>query len=136
MTIPLSLSCRDNIVSKDNSNKNNNNNNNTRLFYTLTLDIMFQILGYLSSRELLRCAILCKDWCELLLDWPQFWITLDTELKLKPMQHRYIKSIVRHQETVHLIETPAVPLFAREYWRLLVEMRQRDTTILGKYTRF
>ena len=130
MTIPSS----DNIISKDNSNENKNNN--TRLFDTLTLDIMFQIFGYLPSRELLRCAILCKDWCELLLGWPPFWITLDAELKLKPMHHQYSKRIVRHQETVHLIETPAVPLFAQEYWRLLVEMRQRDTTILGIYSTF
>ncbi|KAI9263276.1 hypothetical protein BDA99DRAFT_63441 [Phascolomyces articulosus] len=105
---------------------------NMQMVNTLTTDLVYQIFGYLSSRDLLRLGITCKDWCELVLDWPPFWKILDKELKLNPALHEYVINILRHQETVHLIETPAVPQFAKEYWLLLVEMLQRDTTILGK----
>ncbi|KAI9490957.1 hypothetical protein BDB00DRAFT_835281 [Zychaea mexicana] len=40
---------------------------NIRLINILSSDIWLLILHYLSSRELLRCAITCTTWCELLL---------------------------------------------------------------------
>ncbi|KAI8147999.1 hypothetical protein BJV82DRAFT_594195 [Fennellomyces sp. T-0311] len=103
---------------------------NARLIKLLSVDIMYMILKKLSSRSLLRCAITCKEWCEMLLSWPHFWETLHNELEVTPSQHQTISNILRHQEEVHCITMASSSLFAEQHWLLLVEMRQADITVL------
>ncbi|KAI8138666.1 hypothetical protein BJV82DRAFT_673431 [Fennellomyces sp. T-0311] len=80
-------------------------------YQRLPYDIICRIFGFLDYKTLLQCVNVCQEWCDFLLNWPDFWRILSKEAP-QVSRSTWI-SLMRHQAQELDLRGPmsAVPMY-------------------------
>ncbi|KAI9244354.1 hypothetical protein BDA99DRAFT_610159 [Phascolomyces articulosus] len=70
----------------------------------LPYDILATIFGKLDFRDLLRCTGVCTQWCDFMMDWPEFWQKLSREMP--QMNRSTLDPLLRRQAQEFRLEGP------------------------------
>ncbi|KAI7849159.1 hypothetical protein BDC45DRAFT_290125 [Circinella umbellata] len=70
----------------------------------LPYDVLIQIFNKLDFRDMLRCTGVCQQWCNIMMEWPEFWQKMSREM---PQVNRStLDPLLRRQAQEFRLEGP------------------------------
>ena len=71
---------------------------------SLPYDVLVQIFNCLDFRDMLRCTGVCQQWCNFMMEWPEFWERMSREMP--QMNRSTLDPLLRRQAQEFRLEGP------------------------------